>query len=121
MFREEGLDMRHKRAETSGLPYNDVIAIEIGGAGETRTGGGFFGGGFGVQGAAEGMLAATALNMLTSRTKVDTVISIRAQNAELFFHNNRVPPEELRMQMSPVFTRLRGRTQASSKQTQVTR
>lgn len=47
------------------IPYDDVVALEIGGPGAKRTGGGFVGGGFGLEGAAEGMLIASALNLLT--------------------------------------------------------
>jgi hypothetical protein len=61
------------------VPFRDVTAIEVGGTGARRTGGGFAGGGFGPEDAAEGMLVALALNMLSTRTKIDTVTCI--QNA----------------------------------------
>lgn len=40
------------------------------------SGGGFFGGGFGVQGAAEGMLAASVLNALTSRQREYAMLAV---------------------------------------------
>jgi hypothetical protein len=94
------------------VPYADVTAIEIGGPGRTQTGGGFIGGGFGVEGAAEGMLVAAALNMLTTRTKIDTVICVQTRSAELFFHHGGMTPDALRMVLSPVFTRLRQQSAA---------
>lgn len=71
------------------VPYVNIVAFEIGGPGARKTGGGFFGGGFGGSGAAEGMLVPAALNMLTTRTKVDTVICVQTPEAELFVHNAR--------------------------------
>jgi hypothetical protein len=91
------------------VPYVDVEAIEIGGPGATKTGGGFLGGGFGIDGAAEGMLIASALNMLTTRAKVDTVICLRTSSAELFVHHGTETPDALRMRLSQVFNILRAR------------
>ena len=93
--------------ETVTIPYTDITAIEFGGAGETQTGGGFLGGGFGLAGAAEGMLIASALNMLTVRRSVDTVICLQTRSAELFFHDDRTLGDALRIALSPVFSTLR--------------
>lgn len=46
-----------------------------------RSGGGFFGGGFGVQGAAEGMLGASVLNALTTRHREYTLLTVGATEA----------------------------------------
>jgi hypothetical protein len=94
--------------------YEDITAIEIGGPGKRQTGGGFVGGGFGLEGAAEGMLVASALNMLTTRTKIDTVICLQTKTAELFLHSGDTAPDALRMRLSPVFTRLRQQHVAST-------
>jgi hypothetical protein len=94
------------------VPYDEVTAIEIGGPGATRTGGGFFGGGFGLQGAAEGMLVASALNLLTTRTSIDTILCLQTKTAELFLLNHDETPNALRMRLSPVLTILRQREQA---------
>jgi hypothetical protein len=66
-----------------------------------RSGGGFVGGGFGAEGAAEGLLIATALNMLTTRTKIDTVLCIQGTYGEVFFHITTLTPEALRIRLSP--------------------
>lgn len=85
----------------------DGLTVVIGGAGAMSRGGEFFGGGFGVAGAAAGMLAASALNALTTSTGIDTVIHLEAPTAELFLHYDKQTPEVLRRRLSPVFTRLR--------------
>jgi hypothetical protein len=93
------------------VPYVDVVALEIGGPGAKRTGGGFIGGGFGVEAAAEGMLVASALNMLTSRTRVDTVVCLRTRTAELFLHCTDETPDALRIRLSQVFNILRAQNE----------
>jgi hypothetical protein len=62
------------------------LHAEFESAGKIRQGGGSIGGGFGLEGAAVGMVAASALNAVTTTTRVDTVL-------------HRTP--------SPVFLRLR--------------
>ena len=52
------------RAERS---YDQVDAVDIGGPGLVRSGGGFEGGGFGLAGAAERMAIAAVLNAITSQ------------------------------------------------------
>jgi hypothetical protein len=96
------------------IDYAAISALEVGGPGATRSGGGFFGGGLGAQGAAEGMLVAAALNLLTTRSRIDTVICLQTDAAELFLHHGETPPDALRMQLSPVFTKLRQLASARS-------
>jgi hypothetical protein len=109
VFGEDSVCLRGFVVDDVVIPYGDITAIEIGGRGRQRTGGGFRGGGFGLQGAAEGMLIASALNTLTTRTSVDTVICLRTATAELFLHHTRMTPEQLRIELSAVFTILRSR------------
>src|SRR4051812_24548793 len=59
-------------AATAG--YQEIISLDIGGPGEVTSGGGFIGGGFGLEGAALGMLAAGLLNALTTRSKIVTIL-----------------------------------------------
>lgn len=91
------------------VPYVDVVALEIGGPGAQRTGGGFVGGGFGLEGAAEGMLIASALNLLTTRTRINTVVCLQTKSAELFVHNVLETPDAMRIRLSRVFSILRSR------------
>jgi hypothetical protein len=85
----------------------DGLSVDIGGAGAMRKGGRFFGGGFGIAGAAAGMLTASALNAMTSSTSIDTVIHLQTPSGELFLHYGQQTPEVLRRTLSPVFTKLR--------------
>ena len=82
------------------VPYNQVEDVEIGGPGMVRSGGGFTGGGFGLGGAIEGMAVAAALNAMTTRTSIKTVVRIQGTGCELFLLHTRLTPEQLRIEMS---------------------
>jgi hypothetical protein len=110
VFTLDAARLRQRGNDDTVVAYADIVAFEIGGPGAKRTGGGFFGGGFGAEGAAEGMLIASALNMLTTRTKVDTVICLRTRTAELFLHTSQETPDALRMRLSQVFNILRAQS-----------
>jgi hypothetical protein len=60
------------------VAVGDISTVEFAGPGKWQKGGRFFGGGFGVVGAAEGMLIAAALNSLTTKTGVTTVVHLEA-------------------------------------------
>ena len=87
--------------------YEDVVALQIGGPGRETTGGGFIGGGFGVEGAITGMLVATGLNLLTTRTRMSTVMCVQTRNGEMFLGNKSESPDQLRMRLAEVITLLR--------------
>lgn len=89
------------------VPFGELLAFEIGGPGAFTTGGGFAGGGFGIEGALEGMLAAGVLNALTTRTKVVTTFSLHTRDAEAFFLHEELTPQDLRIRLSEVFVRMR--------------
>lgn len=84
------------------VPYSLIEAVDIGGPGLVRTGGGFSGGGFGLVGAAEGIAIAGFLNALTTRTKIKTIVRVEATDAELFVLNTKADPESLRISLSRV-------------------
>ena len=89
------------------LPYSDVENVEISGPGAVKTGGGFFGGGFGATGAIEGMAIANVLNGLTSQTSIETIVRIQGTNCELFLLHTRVTPDELRIELSRALSVIR--------------
>jgi hypothetical protein len=113
VFGPETLILRPVSDAELTVPYPEITALEIGGPGARRTGGRFIGGGFGPAGAAEGMLIGAALNLLTTRTKVDTVICVQTDAAELFLHTSAAAPDPLRMRLSGVFNILRRQQSAS--------
>ena len=108
-FLKRSLQFRDPASLTllSHMDYSDVQALEIGGPGAQQSGGGFMGGGFGAEGAAAGMLVGTALNLLTTRKKVRTVICLQSDTAEVFVQHSVETPDALRMRLAPVFTILR--------------
>lgn len=82
------------------LRYSHIEEVEIGGPGVVKTGGGFFGGGFGAVGALEGMAIAAVLNALTTRTTTTTVVRVQALDSELFLLETTLPPGQLRIRLS---------------------
>jgi hypothetical protein len=88
------------------VPYDTVVALELGGRGQQRTGGGFIGGGFGLQGAAEGMIIASLLNGLTTRTTTESIISLKTNDWQLILFYGRAIPDHLRIDLAPAFGRI---------------
>ena len=54
------------------VAFIEVLELTIAGPGNVRTGGSFVGGGFGAEGAIEGIAIAAVLNSLTSKSKIHT-------------------------------------------------
>jgi hypothetical protein len=113
-FRQDGVvvgstSMPSPEDETV-VPYSEVTSLNIGGRGvlTQASGGGFIGGGFGVTGAVEGMLVASALNSLTSRTRttVETIVELASGSRALLLLNGDEAPDLLRTHLAPAFTRI---------------
>ncbi|CUK24114.1 hypothetical protein [Achromobacter insuavis] len=85
----------------------EVVDLAITGPGTVVQGGGFIGGGFGVEGALEGVAIAGVLNMLTSRKKIHTFVTLTTNFGELHLHYGAMDPSPLRIYLSPVFVGLR--------------
>ncbi len=83
------------------------LKLEVEGAGAVRKGGGFMGGGFGLVGLAAGALTASALNALTAKTGIDTVMHLETPAAELYLYYGSEVPAALRRTLAPVFLHLR--------------
>jgi len=97
--------------EVCRIDYSDVDLLEVTGSGTStyRTGGGFFGGGFGGKGALEGMAIAGILNALTTKTTVvhDTVVNFKAGERQLLMNNYSFEPAFLRVLLAPVYERIK--------------
>jgi hypothetical protein len=108
-FMEDRLQVFAARQPTvlAAVPYSQVEDVEIGGPGLVKTGGGFVGGGFGVNGAVEGMAIAAVLNGLTTRTSIKTVVRIQGSGCELFLLHTMLTPEQLRIEMSRALVAIR--------------
>jgi hypothetical protein len=87
------------------IPYSELLTLELAGGAQT-TGGRFFGGGFGLQAAAEGMIAASVLNAVTSQTTIDTLWHIGSTRGEAILHSGGATPSQVRAAFSVVWTRL---------------
>jgi hypothetical protein len=94
------------------IPYSAIEGLEFSGPGKVTTGGGFIGGGFGLSGAAKGMIAASVLNALTTKTKIHTMIRCECEDLELFFFYSTQTPDQLRIGLSEVLGKLRHPPQA---------
>ena len=92
------------------ITYAGVRSLSVGGRGAvtTTTGGGWIGGGFGVEGAVEGVLMATVLNSLTTRstTTVETLVHLNAGSQSLVLLNQQLTPMAVETRLAPVFARL---------------
>lgn len=77
-------------------PLSDVITLTFDGPGRVTTGRRFWGGGFGLVGAAEGILAAELLNKLTSKTTVNSFITAEINGHGVILHTGRLTPQQLR-------------------------
>lgn len=85
----------------------ELIDVSVTGPGTVTTGGGFIGGGFGVEGALEGIAIAGVLNMLTTKKKIHTFVTLTANFGELHLHYGAMDPAPLRIYLSSVFVELR--------------
>jgi hypothetical protein len=89
------------------VPFQQLTDFRIWGPGAVTHGGGVIGGGFGLEGAAVGMLAATAINAATTRTSITTYLTIRGQREELTFLYAGNTPHALQLELADVFGALR--------------
>lgn len=88
------------------LPYGDIIEISVDG-GVYQKGGGFAGGGFGLVGFAVGAAASMALNKVTTRTEVQTLVRITTNRGEVNLYTNQITSNDLEMSLSEIRTRIR--------------
>lgn len=89
------------------IPYSEIEDVQIDGPGIVKTGRSFVGGGFGGAAAVEGMAIAAALNSLTSRSSIKTVVRIQAKQCELFLLDTSAVPERVRIFLSQPLAAIR--------------
>ncbi len=105
-FDADGVDIQSP-GDSIRIPQADLIEVELDGPGTVTTDAGIIGGGFGFEGAAKGMLAASVINGIFRKTTTNTIIWIRTVSGELCFHHSIEAPDTLRLRLSRVFVRLR--------------
>lgn len=92
-----------KKCETIEVGFADFVGAEITGPGKQTTDFGVVGGGFGLEGAAKGILVAAVVNALTTRTTIDTFLRLTTRESEVFLHTASSEPSDLRVILSPLF------------------
>lgn len=95
--------------------YGDIHALQVSGSTRT-TNAGVIGGGFGVAGAVEGMLAASVINSLTTSTTIYTLLRIATKSAEYVFISRTFESSNLQMFLTSIQPRVRQGQAASALQ-----
>ncbi len=111
-FTSDGMDVATPDGSREFVAYADIQVLQITGS-RTTSSAGVFGGGFGVAGAVEGMLAASVINGLTSSTTVYSVVRVAARAAEYVFVSRSIDSGALGMMLTPVQLRIRQATPAA--------
>jgi hypothetical protein len=92
------------------VQYESVDFVQISGSGATTitTDAGLIGGGFGVKGAVEGILAASVINALTRRTTttIEAIVYLKAGPSEVLLNTSTFTPAVLQVMLAPSFTRI---------------
>lgn len=86
--------------------FSDIDELEILGSGKVTSNAGVVGGGFGLEGFLKGVVLASAINTITSKTRNNTFLKVRSQNFEALFHILKQEPAHLRLLLSPVFRKI---------------
>jgi hypothetical protein len=93
------------------VDYDDTLSLQIAGRGELRhsSGGGWIGGGFGLKGAAKGVLTAGVLNALTTSksTTIETIVKFEWNSGHVvLLHNTFFLPNQLAAILGPAVARI---------------
>ena len=105
--RESALHLHNVETEKEVIiPFSKLTAIDVSGPGKETGNAGVIGGGFGLEGAAKGMLIATAVNILTTHSSTNTLLRLAANNAEVLLHTSAIEPAALRAILSPAFVQM---------------
>jgi hypothetical protein len=88
------------------IPYVDVVNFEMEG-GLVQRGGGFAGGGFGIVGFAAGAAASMALNKITSKSEIQTMLRLVTRNGEVVLYTNQATPDQIEIAFSEARMRIR--------------
>jgi len=82
------------------FPWSDLMDVSISGRGDFQTGGGWWGGGFGIKGALEGAAFASILNAATTKNHTETYLRFVFNNSELNFYTSAFTPQEADIKLS---------------------
>jgi len=85
------------------LPWDQVDELEVSGPGTVTTGGGWMGGGFGLEGAIQGIIIAEVLNAVTTKQDTVTLLYLSGQGGGVALHTPDYEPETLRIRLAAGF------------------
>jgi hypothetical protein len=104
---QDALVFNHREGgESFEVGFKDIDSLEFEG-GEYERGGGFSGGGFGLAGFAIGAVSSMALNKLTTKTGIETLIKVLTVKGEINLFTNYGTPQELEIKLVDVRTGIR--------------
>jgi hypothetical protein len=106
-FMDDCISIQSEAGHTDEIPYTEIQALEVTDTAATRRNSRVFGGGFGVAGAAEGMLAATVINSLVAWKRAKSLLRIATLSTEYVFVSTVYQSEALSMLLTPVQPRIR--------------
>jgi hypothetical protein len=106
---------RIARQQDYTIPYSTLVNAEVSGPGTETSSAGIMGGGFGLEGAAKGILIATVINALTSSSKTNTFLRLSTDSGEVHLRITTLEPNQLRLVLSPLFVKIEsGRVRITS-------
>lgn len=82
------------------IQSKEIIRIEVSGPGTVTTNAGLVGGGFGFEGAAWGIAAASIINALTTSTTTNTLVTISTRTSSVTLHTSEYDIDALRIRLS---------------------
>lgn len=92
------------------IDYADFTGLQIGGRGKlvTSSGGGWIGGGFGLEGIVQGVALASVLNKLTTTQEcsIETIVNVSWKMGSVKILNQHYLPSEVAQWLSPVMKRI---------------
>jgi hypothetical protein len=92
------------------IPYAETSLLQVGGRGGvvTKTGGGWWGWGYGLEGMMKAAIDTTIMNALTTRThhRIETVVKFHWAGGSLALLNNQLLPQQWGSLLTPVFQRI---------------
>lgn len=106
-FRSDGITIRAEAIDPVLVPYAETVDLHFGGPGTVTTGGGFIGGGVGIEGAMEGMAIAGVLNAVTTKTTTLTIVKLTTSTLEVILSTSAMAPERMGIVFAPAFGRVR--------------
>lgn len=99
--------------QVASIPGDSVLEIDVAGPGAYTEGGGWAGGGFGVEGAVKGAVMADVLNALTTRRGISTLLRVSSDSTILVFESREVDRDPLAMALGAA-TQAAARNRAST-------